>query len=360
LQHTVTTPAALAELCARLAAEPRVGLDTEFLRERTYRAQLCLMQLSGPGDAACVDPLALAELAPLAALLAAPAPVKVMHASRQDLEVLYPIAGLTRPVFDTQIAAALTGLPAQVGYAELVRRLLGQELAKSHTRTDWSRRPLSPEQLEYALDDVRYLLPLAAHLEAQLERLGRLGWLAEELAALQEPRGFATEPEEAWLRIRGFRGLDPGRERLARALAAWRERRAVENNRPRGWILDDGGLREIVLRVPRTAQELAGIAELPAGLIRHRGAELLACVTAAAVPDPPPPVPARAPSDPVRNALLKKLGAISQAMAAQLSLAPEVLATRRDLEQLAEGRRDGAVLRGWRRGVLGERLLAAL
>jgi ribonuclease D len=360
LPHTVTTATALAQLCARLAGEARVGLDTEFLRERTYWAQLCLVQLASHGEAALVDPLTLRELAPLATLLAAPGTVKVMHASRQDLEVLYPVAGLARPVFDTQIAAALTGLPAQIGYAELVRRLLRRELPKSHTRTDWSRRPLSAEQLEYAVDDVRYLLPIAEELEAQLGRLGRLAWLTEELAGLADERSFATAPEEAWRRVRGLRGLDPARERLARALAAWRERRAVEHDRPRGWILDDAALREIVLRVPRTAAELAAITALTKGLVKHRGGELLACVAAASIPDPAPPAPGRPPADPERTALIRKLGAISQAVAAELRLVPEVLATRRELEQLADGRRDSAVLRGWRRAVLGERLLAAL
>ena len=360
MQTPVTTAPALAEVCARLSAQPRIGLDTEFLRERTYHAHLCLVQLASPAEAACVDPLALDGLAPLAALLAAPGTVKVMHASRQDLEVLYPLAGLTRPVFDTQIAAALAGFPAQVGYAELVRRLLKHELAKSHTRTDWSRRPLSPAQIDYALDDVRYLLPIAAELERTLAHLGRLAWLEEELAALAEARDFITEPEAAWERLRGLRGLDPGRERLARSLAAWRERRALEHDRPRGWILEDGVLREIVLRVPRTAAQLAAIPDLPSGVVKRSGAELLACVAAAAIPDPAPPAPGRPPSDPQRNALVRKLGGISQAVAAELDLVPEVLATRRELEQLADGRRDGALLRGWRRSVLGERLLAAL
>ena len=360
MQTTVTTAPALAEICARLSAQARIGLDTEFLRERTYHARLCLVQLATPDEAACVDPLALTELAPLAALLAAPGALKVMHASRQDLEVLYPLAGLTRPVFDTQIAAALAGFPAQVGYAELARRLLRRELAKSHTRTDWSRRPLSREQIEYALDDVRYLLPIAAELEQRLARLGRLAWLTEDLAALADTRGFIIEPDAAWQRVRGLRGLDPGRERLARLLAAWRERRALEHDRPRGWILEDGALREIVLRVPRSAAQLAAIPELPAGVVKHSGAELLACVAAAGVPDPAPSAPGRPQSDPQRNALVRKLGGISQAIAAELGLVPEVLATRRDLEQLADGRRDGALLRGWRRGVLGERLLAAL
>lgn len=360
LQHIVTNAPALEESCARLAREVRIGLDTEFLRERTYHARLCLVQLSSPGEALCVDPLALPELAPLAAVLTNSGIVKVMHASRQDLEVLFPVAGLTRPVFDTQIAAALAGFPAQVGYAELVRRVLQRELPKSHTRTDWSRRPLSPEQIAYALDDVRYLLPLAAELESRLAGLGRQTWLTEELAALGETRDFTADPQEAWQRIRGLRGLDPGRERLARELGAWRERRAREHDRPRGWILEDNALREIVLRVPRSAAELAAISEVPPGVVKHSATELLACITAARVPDPAPPAPARPQSDPQRNALVKKLAEISQAVARELGLVPEVLATRRELELLADGRRDGAVLRGWRRSVLGERLLAAL
>jgi ribonuclease D len=361
LQHPiVATAPALAALATRLATLARIGLDTEFLRERTYRAQLCLVQVATPDEALCIDPLALADLAPFAQVLAADGVLKVMHASRQDLEVLLPVAGLPRPVFDTQIAASLTGLPAQVGYAEAVRRFLGPTLDKSHTRTDWSRRPLSAEQLEYALDDVRYLLPLAARLQEELERLGRLEWLHEELATLADLRALTVAPEDAWLRLRGLRALDPARERLARALAAWRERLALEHNRPRGWILDDAVLRDIVLQVPRTASALAEIPQMPPGLVKRRGAQLLGCVEGAQVPQPPPPLPGRQRPDPLRTALTKKLSSISQATARELNLVPEVLATRRDLEQLVDGRRDGALLRGWRRAVLGERLLAAL
>ena len=317
MQPIIATAPALTALSTHLARQARIGLDTEFLRERTYRAQLCLVQVAAGDEAQCVDPLALGDLAPLAQVLAAESVLKIMHASRQDLEVLLPVAGLTRPVFDTQIAASLIGLPAQVGYAEAVRRFLGRELSKSHTRTDWSRRPLSPEQFEYALDDVRYLLPLAARLEQELER-------------------------------------------LARALAAWRERSALEHNRPRGWILDDSVLREIVLQVPRTLSALAAIPQMPAGLVKRRGPELLECVAGAQVPQPPPALPGRPRPDPVRSALVKKLGSISQTVARELNLVPEVLATRRDLEQLADGRRDSLLLRGWRRAVVGERLLAAL
>ena len=359
--HTiVTTPTQLAELAGQLESLQGIGLDTEFLRERTYRAELCLLQLSAPSDAVCVDPLALHDLTPLAHALTATGTVKVMHASRQDLEVLFPAVGLVRPVFDTQIAASLTGLPAQIGYADLVRRLLDKDLAKSHTRTDWSRRPLSPEQIEYALDDVRYLLPLRSQLEEQLDKLNRREWLAEELAELGEVGAIMMEPDQAWLRIKGLRALDPGRTRLARSIAAWRERRAVERNRPRGWILDDAALREIVMRVPRSMDAMAAIPDMPPSLIKHCGDELLECVREAQVPDPAPPIEARQRPDPAKAALIRTLGTLNQSIAGELGLSPEVLATRRDMEQLADGRRDVAVLRGWRRAVVGERMLAAL
>ena len=356
--HPVTTPEQLAGIAGRLASQALIGLDTEFLRERTYHAQLCLLQLAWSDGAACIDPLALTDLGALRGTLSAPPAVKVVHASRQDLEVLLPAVGPIRPLFDTQIAAALAGESAQIGYAELVRRLLGVELAKAHTRTDWSRRPLSAEQIEYALDDVRHLLALKETLQERLDRLGRLSWLAEELAALEDPALLTVDPDQAWRRLKGLSGLDPGRQRLLHSLAAWRERRALERNRPRGWILEDGLVREIVLRVPRTPTALGALPGMPAGLIERCGGQILARVQAAEIPDPPPPV-SRPRPDPVRNARLKQLAAVLREAAAELGLSPEVLATRHDLEQLVEGRDDTAVLRGWRREVLGERLLAA-
>jgi ribonuclease D len=350
----------LEELAERLTQAPAIALDTEFLRERTYRAELCLLQIADAQGALCVDPLALADLAPLRTALSGGAACKVMHACRQDIEVLLPAVGLVTPVFDTQIAAALAGMPAQIGYAELVRRVTGRELSKAHTRTDWSRRPLSAEQVDYALDDVRYLLPVRDHLAAELARLGRLSWLAQELAALGDPGGYSVAPEEAWLRVRSLKGLDADRSRLAQSLAAWRERRADERNRPRGWILDDAVLRDIVIRVPRTLGELAALPDMQPGFIKHNGDEILGLIAAAGMPAVLPRINPRGAPDPHRTALVRKLSAVHQSVAIELDLSPEILATRRDLEQLAEGRLDGAVLSGWRREVIGERLLAAL
>jgi len=360
LQHIVTTTAALADWATRSSSAEAIGLDTEFLRERTYRAELCLLQVATAQDATCIDPLALSDLSPLVPALTAGQPVKVMHASRQDLEVLFPVAGVVRPLFDTQVAAALAGMPAQIGYGELVRRVLGKELAKSHTRTDWSRRPLSAEQVEYALDDVRYLLPLKSHLEEMLEKLGRSAWLAEELAALSDVQSFTVDPETAHQRLKGLRGLDPGRTRLVKSLAAWRERRAIERNRPRGWILDDVSLREIVMRVPRTVEQLQTIPEMAPGVLKHCAEEILAQVAAAEIPDPPPPIAVRPRPSVEQQALVKKLALLNQSIAQALGVSPEVLATRRDIELLAEGGRDVAMLQGWRRAIVGEPMLAAL
>jgi ribonuclease D len=355
----ITDLAALEGLAQRLTCALAIALDTEFLRERTYRAELCLLQLADADGPLCVDPLAVTDLAPLRAALSG-ASVKVMHACRQDIEVLLPAVGFVTPVFDTQIAAALTGMPAQIGYAELVRRVTGRELSKAHTRTDWSRRPLSAAQIDYALDDVRYLLPLREHLLEKLIHLGRMPWLEEELAALQNPTGYTIAPEEAWLRIRSFKGLDPDRSRLAQSLAAWRERRADERNRPRGWILDDAVLRDIVVRVPRTLEELAGLADMQPGFIKHNGAELLNLIEGSQMPAVLPRTNPRGAPDAQKTALLKKLSTVHQAVATELNLPPEILATRRELEQLADGRQDVAVLAGWRREVIGQRLLAAL
>jgi ribonuclease D len=360
LQPIIANRQDLGALAARLADAPIIALDTEFLRERTYRAELCLLQIADAHTAVCVDPLAVEDLSALAPVLGPAAPLKVMHASRQDVEVLIPAVGVVRPLFDTQIAAALAGMPAQIGYAELVRRLLGVELSKAHTRTDWSRRPLSAQQIEYAIDDVRYLPALAERLTALIERLGRTGWLAEELETLVDPGMYSVEPEQAWLRVKGLHGLDVARRRLARELAAWRERRAIERNRPRGWILDDGSLREIVIAAPRSKDELAAIAGLSAGVLEHCGAQILERIRAADLPDELQPVNLRARPDPHRAALLNKLSALHRAIAADLALSPEVLATRRELEQLAAGQRDLPLLAGWRRAVIGERLLAAL
>jgi ribonuclease D len=359
--------AALVDRMATITAPGMIGLDTEFLREKTYFAQLCLVQLSAGDDAWCIDTVELggdgghAALAPLQAVLADASITKVMHAARQDLEVLWPHVGVLRNVFDTQLAAALCGAPAQIGYAALVHDLLGVQLPKSETRTDWSRRPLSEAQLRYALDDVRYLRPAAELLRTRLVAADRWGWFEEDSAgAAGAAASFEVRPEEAWLRLKGFAPLDEHRRRLAQALAAWREQRAMQSDRPRGWLLPDAALRDIVLRVPRNPAELARIDELPDGIRNNSGDQILQIVGAAEVPHPAPALPARTRSEPELVARVQRLMELARKIATELRIASEVLATRRDVEQLAAGAEDVAPLQGWRRGVVGERLLAAL
>jgi ribonuclease D len=351
---------ALQQLCGELTQHSSIGLDTEFMRERTYFAQLCLLQLSFGEQAVCIDTLALPDLSALRATMAAPGIGKVLHAARQDLEVLGPATGPLVGLFDTQVAAALIGLPAQIGYGDLVSQLLGQRLHKGETRTDWSRRPLSSAQLAYALDDVRYLQPLREHLSERLRQLGRWTWFEEEMAQLDAVGSFAIDPDESWRRLKGIAELDAGRQSLARALAAWRERRAISSDRPRNWILPDAALRDIVLHVPRSAADLALTAELPEGIRNNSGSEILAVVDAAQLPRSLPPLPRRARPEAAETELLRKLSQLTQQTGRELGIAPEILATRRDMQRLVNGARDGGPLSGWRRAIIGERLLQAL
>jgi ribonuclease D len=346
-------------LAQRLTAAPWVALDTEFLRERTYRPQLCLLQLATPGEALCVDPLAEISLSPLRPLLAAGNAPKILHAARQDLEVLWPLFGPLAPIFDTQVAAALTGLPAQIGYSDLVRRLLGVDLPKGQTRTDWSKRPLSEAQLAYAIDDVAHLAPLREMLLEQLESLGRVAWLEEELGGLAREDRLFIDPEKAHERLRWSSELDPDRARLLQRLAAWRERRAMEKDRPRSWIIEDGGLRLLTMQVPRSQSELAQLTELAPGFVERSGAAILREIEAAEMPAKLPPPAARSRPDPELQARVKHLAGIVQRRATELQIASEVLATRRDLESIVRGETGADVLVGWRNEAVGKELLAA-
>ena len=358
----VTTQSALAAAVFRLESADRLAIDTEFMREKTYHAQLCLVQVASAMDCFLVDPLAGLDLEPLHALLADRTKLKILHAARQDLEVLQsggrPVPA---PVFDTQVAAALTGLPPQVGYADLVARRLGHSIDKGQTRTDWSRRPLSPEQLAYAADDVHHLLTLHADLAEALVALGRDAWLAEDAAALEDPALYRTEPADAWRRLKGLGRLAPSAQAVARALAEWRERRAIESDKPRGWILADDALYGIATVSPRTLEALSEVRTLPPATLRRRGEELVELVIAALArpADAVVAEPVRPTSE--ENAKVSRLQAVVREAATALGLAPEILATRRDVEALVfPGRGESAVLRGWRRGAVGERLLAAL
>ncbi|HKQ14668.1 MAG TPA: HRDC domain-containing protein, partial [Steroidobacteraceae bacterium] len=262
----IATSADLSAALARLAPGGFVALDTEFMRESTYFPKLCLIQAATSDGCAVLDPLAVQDLEPLWQFLRSRERTKVLHAARQDLEVLttatpgQPVPG---PIFDTQIAAALLGYPAQIGYGSLVAERLGHTLAKGHTRTDWTRRPLTPEQLQYAEDDVRYLVPLYLDLRTALEGAGRLEWLYEETRELEQLDLHRTDPESAWRRLKGLDRLHPQQRATAKLLAQWREAAAIKHDKPRGWILTDDALREIAERLPATLRGLEEVRNVP-------------------------------------------------------------------------------------------------
>ncbi|HEY5558549.1 MAG TPA: ribonuclease D [Steroidobacteraceae bacterium] len=369
---TSQAPAAAAEtlirdpavLRARVDAWPggaAIALDTEFVRERTYFPKLCLIQAALPGELALIDVLAIGDGGALIAPLTDPRRVKLLHAARQDIEALLPLTGSPlAPVFDTQQAAALLGFPAQVGYAGLARQLLGVDLAKGHARTDWARRPLSPEQLAYAADDVRYLPALAAALEERLQAAGRRGWMEEESARLGDISLYRVEPAEAWRRLKGLERLDRAGFNAARALARWREQRAIDRDLPRGWVLPDVAILDLALSRPQTREALLAMASVPRGTAARAGDEILEAIResrdaepVAAPEGPPRPGPAEVQQ-------LKSLQQRLLAIAGELGIQPEILATRRELAAMVRGVRELPVLSGWRREVIGEPLLAAL
>jgi len=350
----------LAEVGAQLGGEREVALDTEFMRDRTFYPKLCLVQLATPRAVYCIDPLALPDLAPLDALLADAGRRKIVHAARQDIEVLLTrCRELPVNIFDTQIAAALLGMPPQIGYGDLVKRELGVELEKAHARTDWAMRPLSSEQLEYAAEDVCHLPPLAAALRRDLEQRGRAQWFEYEMQRITDPALYRAVPDDAWRRLKGLDALDARRVEVAKALARWREHRAMSRDRPRGWILADDALYDIVRSLPADMASLAAIRTVPRGVLEKCGVDLLATIAASAHLGAEAPRRRERP-DPERERRLKSLSAIVRRVAEDVGISPEVLATRRDLQGLLNGRRDVEPLKGWRREIVGEALLAAV
>ncbi len=358
----ITASSELASAAARFATSARLALDTEFLRERTYVAELALVQLGDGTSVELVDPLADLDLGPLAALLTDAALPKVLHAGRQDVEVLLPLTRTpVAPLIDTQIAAALLGHAAQIGYADLVERELGQVLEKSQARTDWTRRPLSQAQLEYAADDVRWLLPLAERLEERLAARGRLEWLREDCRALADAELYRVRPGDAWQRLKGIETLPPREQQRLRVLAAWRETEALRRNLPRGWLLADEALRAIARAAPRDVAALQALDVMATSAAGKLGPGILAEIARAATLDLDGIVQ-RTEGRPSQDerALTRRLTERVRAIATALELAPEVLATQRDLKRMAHGEAPAVVLGGWRVGILAEPLAAEL
>ncbi len=358
----IDEPARLAKACGGIAPGELICIDTEFVRTTQFSPRLCLTQIAAGNQIYCIDELAEIETAPLWDILCAGKGLRVLHAAKQDMEVAWVRhKRLPEPLFDTQIAAALVGQPAQVGYAGLVKALLDIDVDKTHTRADWSLRPLAPELIAYAASDVLHLPVVYQMLREQLEKLGRYAWAVEDSARMVDPALYIVDPDVAWRRLVGIPRLPVAAQLRARRLARWREEYAYRADRPRQWILSDKSLLDIAMRRPRNEAELAGCAEVPAGVARRQGEAILGELDVAAREyDSGTDLVQEARPELVDPAQLKRLGRVVEEIAKSLAIAPEILATRKDLTAAIRGDLEIRPLSGWRRPVIGEPLLAAV
>jgi ribonuclease D len=359
----ISTTEALKALCDRLAAEEFVTVDTEFMRERTYWPELCVVQLAGAHEVAVIDAQAPEiDLAPLGDLLANQAVMKVFHAARQDIEIfVLRFGGVPKPLFDTQIAAMVAGFGEQVGYEALVSALAGGSIDKAHRFSDWSARPLSASQITYAAADVTYLRTVYTRLCARLKQDGRLDWVAEEMAELADPALYRADPEAMWERLRP-RSNNRRFLGMVRALAAWREREAQRVNIPRQRLVRDETLLEIAATAPANPDGLARARGISRGFAEGRtGTSLLAAIEAAkAVPeDALPEAPRSRDGARPSPALVSLLKVLLAAKCEDHHVAARLVASSDDIDRLAtEEAPDIAALHGWRREVFGEDALA--
>ena len=353
----ITTTDDLAAFCKPLATTEFIAVDTEFMRERTYWPKLCLAQVAGPDDAAAIDALAEGiDLAPLDELMANAKVLKVFHAARQDLEIFYlRMNEVLQPLFDTQIAAMVCGHGEAASYESLATKLAKAKIDKSSRFTDWSRRPLSERQISYALSDVTHLRVVYEKLRRQLEKSGRLSWITEEVAVLNDPATYRADPEQAWRRLKP-RGASSRLLGTLKEVAAWRERTAQRIDIPRQRLLRDEQLLEIASHAPKTVEELALTRGLGRGFAEGwQGREIMEAIERARnVPEADLPTRDKAPEQlRAPSAVVDLLRTLLRLKAEQAGVAGRLVASADELDRLAAGKRDIAALKGWRREVFG-------
>lgn len=370
--HYVTDHQGLKSLCRQLKDSSRLALDTEFVGEDSFVPRLELIQVATESTAAVIDFPILQAQGPLDVLweiVCDEKVEKVVHAGRQDLDLFAAHAGkIPKPFFDTQIAAAMVGYGAQVAYANLVQRLHGTKLAKAHTFTNWSARPLTRDQIAYALEDVQFLLPIHSHLQTRLKSLGRLDWVLEEFSRLETSVGEkGKDPQDRYQRIRGWDNLKPKNAAILREITAWRELEARRRNVPRGRVMRDEVLIQLARHPPKTIEDLRGLRGLHSGEVDRHGAQLLTAIAAAQALPPSawPDVPRDRKPEPESTGVVELLQAVLKARAAEAHIAPTLLATSADLHALVEAKHNRTeisipLLHGWRRELVGEALLHVL
>jgi ribonuclease D len=360
--HPITTKSELAAACKRMAAHPFITVDTEFLRETTYYPLLCVAQMASPDEAVVIDALAPGiELDPFFALMADEKVMKVFHAARQDIEIVWHSAKfIPHPIFDTQVAAMVLGYGDSISYDQLVQRITGDTLDKSHRFTDWTRRPLSEAQLAYAVSDVTHLRDVYHALVEDLGRRGRADWVQEEMQVLTSPETYRMEPQNAWRRLK-TRVRKPKELAVLIEIAAWREREAQSRDVPRSRVLKDEAIADIAIQAPTSIEKLRHLRSLPKGFERSRWGEAIVAAVERGVQRDPKTLPPHARPLPVSNtsAVVELLKVLLRMISERHHVAAKVIATVDDLALIAaDDEADVPALTGWRRELFGEKALA--
>lgn len=360
----IDNAAQLDALCRQIQESAWLALDTEFLREKTYYPKFCLLQIATPDWVVCVDPLALPNLDKLFEAIYNPSITKVFHSCHQDLEIFYQTTGrVPGPIFDTQVAAPLLGYQDNPGYAMLVSSLLNINLNKAHTRADWSKRPLTKEEIQYAADDVIYLCRVYTLMLQKLEALGRTDWLAHDFKELENPDNYKVDPENAWLKIRGKNKLTAKQLSIVQTLAQWREATAQQENRPKTWLLRDELMFDIAKLQPETPADLSAIRGINERTTQRYGKKLCELITAAKNSEPLPlnEKGRNVKKSQQHEAILDILTALVRIRAEENALNPTILASRKDLETLLFNNDDDCpLLHGWRYAMAGRELVGLL
>ncbi|MFV2061380.1 MAG: ribonuclease D [Gammaproteobacteria bacterium] len=358
----IKTSAQLHEFCQQIKNAPYLAIDTEFMREKTYFPQLSLIQIATDDHIACIDPIAIDDLTALWDILFDENTVKIFHAARQDLELIYNITKkIPKPIFDTQIAATLLGLGDQIGYATLVKAILNVDLDKSQTRTDWSQRPLDPEQIQYAANDVRYLVQCYSKVITQLTAQNRIDWLKNDFDQLSDTKLYDIDFQDCWLKVSGKQKIKGNALGVLQSLAAWREQRAQQKDLPKKWLMKDDILIGLAMKRPKNKAQLAKVRGLNTDTISSIGTTLLSLINDTELTSPERPnIPGKLTQD--QDALIDSLMSLMRLRAFEEKISPAMIASRKDLEKLLlePNNPELSIVQGWRKQVAGNSLLAFL
>ena len=359
----INTEADLITFCQQIVDTPWLAVDTEFLREKTYYAQLCLIQVATEDRIACIDPLAIADLKAILDIIYNPNVTVVFHAARQDLELFYLLRGeLPTDVFDTQLAATVLGYGDQIGYGNLVKLCLSVNLEKAHSRTDWSKRPLDPDQIDYAADDVRYLRDVYKLLVKSLSEKNRTHWLTDDFAYLTDKNNYEPDPSSIWRKLKGAGRLKGVQLAILQKLAEWREHRAIKSNRPRRWILKDDVLLDLARLAPETTKKMGLIRGLESSTIERFGKTFIELIASGKdIPKDQWPI-LKKPQilTTQQDAIVDALMALLRKFCDEQSIAPIAVASRKDIERMVTGDESIELLQGWRSEIVGHHLQAFL